>query len=452
MSRATRVGLILVVIVSSSPLAGLSPASAEELDSRHFSWEPRLPVARYVSPVGNLLVNEQPGQPWQTVGQSAELHSRDLLQALPGMQARLETSPRAVELTLWGHLPEMSDFYGLQSAVILHDSRAFDLDFTLQRGRVIVHNRKEKGPARVWLRIEGAGFQLTLVEPGDAICLGLYSFWPKGAPFKLDAKPEDGPVRALSFLAIKGQVDVKAGGTQHALSAPPGPASFRWDSINGPAPGTRRRRELEAWADPTQQGPPSARALPNAIASYQAIVKEKDPRTALFDLLAASGTEPDRQRAQALAEFAVFSLAAINDIERVMQALEDPRQAEVRKNAVIALRHWIGDAAGRDRQLYDFLIDRQHYGKAQAGTVLQLLHTAFPADEPDTYETLLAYLGSEKLAIRELAWRQLTRLVPEDIRVPYDAAAPAKERAKAYAAWKQLIPSGSLPSRKAKEK
>lgn len=444
MNRTTIVGLVL--------LAVLSPATAQELGGRPQSWEPRVPVARYLSPVGSLLVNEQPGQPWRTAGQRAELHSRDLLLALPGMQARLETSPRSVELILWGNLPEMSDFHGLQSGVILHDSRTFDLDFTLHRGRVIVVNRKAKGPVHVWLRVDGAAFRLTLTEPGDAICLGLFSFWPRGVSFTLSPRPEDVPVRRLQFLVVKGQVNVKVNGTQHGMSAPPGPASFHWDSINGPETGTRNRRELAAWADPTHKAPTNAKPLLEVIDRYKAAIQNKEPRTALFDLLDMAANERQSKAAHAAAEFAVFSLAAINDIDRVMQALEDARQAETRKAAVIALRHWIGDAAGRDRRLYQFLMDRLRYSKAQAATVLHLLHSALLAGEPDTYETLIAYLRHEKLAIRALAWWQLSHLVPEDIAVPYDPAASPDERTKAYAAWKKVIPSGSLPSRKPKKK
>ncbi len=410
MNRTTMLGLVL--------LATLSSAQAEDLGGRPTSWEPRVAVAKYLSPVGGLLVNEQPGQPWRTLGQGADIHSRDLLLALPGMRGRLETAPRAVELILWGNLPELSDFSGLQSAVILHDSRAFDLDFTLHRGRVLVRNVKEKGSARVWLRVEGAAFALTLPEPGDTVCLGLNSFWPRGVPFTLTPKPDDVPVRTLNFFAVKGQVDVKVNGTQHSLSAPPGPASFRWDSINGPDEGSRQRRQLEAWADPDRKAPPQANALIDVIEMYQTAVREKEPRTALFDLLSTAQSERRREPAKALAEFAVLGLAALDDIDRVLQALEDPHQAEIRKAAVFALRHWIGDAAGRDPRLYRFLMDRQGYTKKQAETVLQLLHSGFAADEPDTYELLIAYLRHPRLAVRELAWSYLSRLVPNDIAAP----------------------------------
>jgi hypothetical protein len=438
----------------------LLPAiKAVELGSRPVSWEPRVVLAKSLSRVGSLLVNEQPGQRWRTLSLGSDIHSRDLLLTLPGMQARLETSPPAVELTLWGNLPKLSEFSGLESAVLLHDSRFFDLDFTLCRGRVLVTNRKKRGPARVWLRVEGAAFQLTLSEPGDSVCLGQYSFWPRGVPFSLSPQGnEEGPVHTLNILAIKGQVDVKVSGVQHSLSAPPGLSFFHWDSINGPDAAPRQRRQLEAWADPSRKS--SSVSTPNeetkayekAIAKYQAAVKDRDPHTVLIDLLSMAPKEQERAQAKAMAEFAIFGLAAINDIERVMQALDDADQTEARHAAVTALRHWIGNDAGRDRLLYQFLIERLRYSKAQAATVLQLLHDAYAPDDPATYETLIDYLNHPRLSIRELAWRYLLHLVPEDIVVSYDPAASPAERAKACAAWKEAIPSGSLPVRKAKKK
>lgn len=450
MNRTTMLWPISLAALSLYSLSIRSSADAAELGSRPVSWEPRIIVAKYLSPVGDLLVNEHPGQPWRTVGYRGDIHSRDLLTALPGIQARLATSPRAVELTLWGNLPKLSEFSGLECAVMLHDSRSFDLDFTLRRGRVIVINRKESGAARVWLRIEGAGFQLTLGEPGDSVCIALYSYWPRGVPFSLTPKPDDVLVQTLNIVAIKGQADVKVSGVQHALSAPPGRSYFHWDNINGPDATPRQRNQLEPWADPSRQPPEDAKPLLETIAKYQAAVKDNDPRTVLFDLLSAADKEEDREQAKATAEFAVFGLAAINDIDRVMQALDDPRRAEVRRAAALALRHWIGADAGRDRLLYHFLVDQLKYSKHHSATVLQLLHSAFAADEPETYETLIEYLRHDKLAIRELAWRHLSRLVPEDIAAPYDPAASPAQRAKAYEAWKELIPSGSLPARKKK--
>lgn len=424
-------------------------ARADELGTRPPSWEPRVPLAKCLSPAGRLLVNERPGQAWQSAGEKDEVFSRDLLLALPGEQALLLSST-GVQLTLWGNLPELANYSGLQSAIVLHDSRSFDVDFTLRRGRLFVRNEKEKGPARVWVRIDGAAFEITLDEPGATICLALHSFWPRGVPFNPTPKPDDAPARTLNLCATHGTVHVKTGGTQHALSAPPGGAYFHWDSSNGPEPGVRKRDALPEWADP-QVLESRGKAQHAAVAAYGKLAKDKEPRTALYDLLAAAETERDGDQAKAFAEFAVFGLAAINDIDRVMQALADPKQPEARKTAAAALRHWIGDSPGRDQRLYQYLPEHLGYSKAQAATVLHLLHSELPAEEPETYEALIANLRHEKLAIRELAWRQLSRLVPANVAAPYDPAGTDAERAAAYKAWKELVPSGKLPPSKPKK-
>jgi hypothetical protein len=438
--------LLLGVVLAVVPTAG-----AQELATRPVSWEPRVPLARCLSPDGSLLANARPGQGWHTVADKEEVFSRDLLLALPGMQAVVQTQPTAVELTLWGHLPQWPGFSGLQSAVLLHDSRSFDLDFTLHRGRVVVTNRKDKGPASVWLRVDGGAYQLTLHEPGDAVCLALYGFWPRGMAFTLTPKPEDVPARSLSLVVLKGQADVKAGGVQHLLSAPPGPAYYHWDLAEGSAEGPRRQDAIPEWANRDVKVPPEARPVVEVIQKYREQARHKDPRLALADLLAAAATEGDKDRAAAMTEFAVFGMAAINQLDLVMAALADSKQPAARKAAVVSLRHWIGDAPGNDPKLYQFLVDRQDYSRAQASTVLQLLHSPFAAEDPDSYEILIAYMRHEKLAVRELAWWHLSRLVPADLRVPYDPAAPDAERAKAQAAWKAQIPSGSVPTRAKKK-
>ena len=152
-----------------------------------------------------------------------------------------------------GNLSNLADFSGLESAIALHDTRSFDVDLTLRGGRVLIANRKDKGPARVWLRVEGAAFQLTLNEPDDMVCLGLNSFWPRGVAFTPPPKQEESPVRSLNIQAVKGQVDVRVSGVQFSLSEPPGLSSFHWDSVNGADASPRHRRELDVWADPNRK-------------------------------------------------------------------------------------------------------------------------------------------------------------------------------------------------------
>ncbi len=414
--------------------------------------EPRVPVGACRSAAGTLLGQEAAGQPWRPLGQADPVPSRDLLLALPGVKAVVESRPGSVGLTLWGNLSEQSSFSGLESAVVLHDSRAFDLDFSLLRGRVVLANRKDKGPAQVWVRVlDGAG-EITLPGPGDEVALELYGRWPRGVPFTPEPRPGDRPTSVLTVLVLKGQADLKVGGTRHHMTAPPGPASFHWDSAAGPDGGPQSRDRLPSWADPEAKAPAGAKTLARVVERFQAALARNSPDEALVGLLDEAKSVSDAPRAHLMEEFAVLGLTALGDVVRVAESLagSDPT---TRAAAVIGLRHWIGQAAGRDQRLYRLFIDRLQYTRPQAETVLQLLHSPFAADQPETYETLLAYLNSNKLAIRELAWWHLSRLVPEGVAPPYDPGAPDADRARALAAWKKLIPSGSLPPReKPKEK
>jgi hypothetical protein len=95
--------------------------------------------------------------------------------------------------------------------------------------------------------------------------------------------------------------------------------------------------------------------------------------------------------------------------------------------------------------LYRVLVEHSRFSLAQAETVMQLLHNPFAADQPETYETLRAYLQHGQLAVRELARWHLYRLAPAGEDIKYDAAASEAERAKAVEEWKKLIPRGQLP-------
>ncbi len=405
--------------------------------------EPRVVAAKCQSEPGTLLTQEGPGEPWAIAGAGEEVHSRDRLLALPGQRAVLEPRSQAVRLTLWGNLPELSSFPGLESAVVLHDSRAFDLDLTLLRGRIVLANRKSEGAAHVWVRVLDGGGELILEEPGAEVALEVYGRWPHGVPFVHEARPQHRPADVFAALAIKGQCVLRINGMGRRLSAPPGAAYFHWDSIAGPDEAAQRLKELPDWArtDPATTGEWS-----ELLKQVREAVARKGAAEALRDQLSEPSNAPANQTKR-LQEIAVLGLAALGDIARVAGALEDTHHAAVRAAAVIALRHWIGASPSHDQRLYNLLTDALGYSQKQGEAVMQLLHSPFDAGQAETYEALIAYLGHKRLAVRELAYWHLQRLVPTDDVVPFDAAAPEEERARAVAAWKKLLADGKLPPR-----
>jgi hypothetical protein len=415
------------------------------------SNEPRVPVATCRSGSG-LVSSRGTGEHWTMIRPKEQAHSRDLLLALPGTRAFLRPLSGGVELTLWGNLPQLSDSPVLESAVVLHDGRGYALDLTLVRGRIVLANTRDKGPARIWLRAQD-GVELTLPAPGDTVALEQYGRWPRGVPFTA-GKPGAGPVRQWEVHVLKGKLDIKTARTSWSMEAPPGAAYFRGDSVSGPdEDGPRKRDKVpDWWADPKGAKAAQAKAIRAVLKAYRGKLKGATAREAAIELMKASDKDPDMERARATRQLVVYAHAALDHLTDVVDALDNPNHPGMRQAAVVALRHWIGDGPGRDQRVYDVLTDDYGFSKAEADTVLQLLHSPFDPEQPETYEVLIDYLKHARLAVRELAHWHLQRLAPAGRKIPYDAAAPPKELEKAVAQWRKLIPSGEVPGGTKKDK
>jgi hypothetical protein len=401
--------------------------------------EQRTEAAKAVSPAGTLLQHPN-GQPtWQAVRPQQPVFSTDELLAWPGDQARIEAKSGAVQLTLWGNLPEFSSFPVLESAVVLHTDPNVDLDFTLKRGRVVVSNRANRVPARVRVRFDGQTWTLLLQEAGTEVAVERYGRWVAGSRFVAKPGPEDMPSAAVVMFVLKGQADLQTAAAQYRMAAPPGPAYFHWNNVSGADRGTGRREKIPLWAEKGPRQTPEAQALYKAVEEQRRALAEKPVEAALMDGLHQS--DPARR------QLAVDTLAAVDDLRRLADALGHEKNADLRDAAVPVLQHWIGRGPGQDTKLYQFLIQQRQYTPRQAETVLQLLHdfSIDDRDRPETYETLIGYLRHPQPAIRELAKWYLYRWVPAGRSIAYDPAGPEAQAERAYKEWKQLIPNGKLP-------
>jgi hypothetical protein len=397
---------------------------------------PGAAVAKCVSETASVLRRERPDKPWVVVKQNEALPAGDLL-LLIGTDAALDSANAAVRLAGMGEMAGVSGFPVLETAVVLYDSRDADLDFTLDRGRVVLSNRKPAGAARVRVHIRDRAADLVLNEPGAAVALEIYGRWPKGVPFTKDPKPGDGPALAIVVLALKGEVDIQGKLRHFALKAPPGPALLMGDSLQQVDPTPLYVEKLPDWA--TDKGRAEREKRRAMAARFRRLVVERSIGEALDEFL-RSNDEQERRAA-------VYLMGALDDLDRLGAALMHAQHPDIWDAAVLAGRHWIGRGPGQDQKLYKYLIEKRQFSPAHAETVLSLLHSF--GDEglarPETYEMLLAYLGSDRLAVRGLAHWHLYRLVPAGRKIGYNPLAPEAERARAIREWKKLIPSGQLP-------
>lgn len=408
--------------------------------------EPRIPLARCLSFPG-LMSSEGTHQPFLRVRKGETLHTRDLLVALPGFKIDVETLARGARLTLWGNLPGLSDSPVLESAVVLHDSTVYDLDFTLLRGRVVLTNTKAKGAAKFWVRREMAAVEVILPNPGDSVAAETYGRWARGVPFSL--KATEAPINLWEVFCLNGKAEIKAGKLSWNMAAPPGPAYFHGNSLDGPATaGPERLERLPDWADSKAPVRPLARLFKEVVGQFTGKLEKKDPDEVVSLMLGLAAALKDRPRATLIRQMIVTSMAALDAVDHVVELLEQSSNAEVRAAAVLALRHWIGANRGRDRLLYELLDGPLGYSKSESEAILQLLHSPFDPKQAETYETLITYLNHRKQAVRELAHWHLVRLVPDGRDIPFDAAAAMDQRRASAAAWKKLVPSGELPKEK----
>ncbi len=431
-------GLLAIALVSG---LGTQARSASGPLDAPVSAEPRVPVAKCLTFPG-LQSSKGTNQPFARVEKGDTLYSRDVLVAVPGLKVEIEPDSKTVAMTLWGNLHGLSDSPVRESCVILHDSRAYDLDFTLVRGRVVLTNSRDKGPAKIWLRAD-TGVEMVLPEPGDSVALEIYGRWLPGVPFAMNTK--NAPVRLWEVHCLKGRLEIKAAKTTWNMEAPPGPSYFHGDSVSGPAEGGPKFQPLPLWADPKAKAPPLAKMIQSVLDTYAGKLKSKDSEDVATELLANAEKDEDPDRAAVTRQLVISALAALDEIGAVAEMLNNSKHEDARKTAVVSLRHWIGAHEGRDEKVYERLQSGLGFTKNEAEAVMQMLHSPFSKDQPETYKTLIAYLKHRRQAVRELAYWHLYRLAPIGRKIPYDASAPAAERDKAADAWKKLVPSGELP-------
>jgi hypothetical protein len=386
-----------------------------------------------------------PGQPWHLVDAKEAIAVGDLLVGLPG--AEVASRNGAVRLVLMTDLSGLSPYPIRENAVRLHDTPGVDLDVTLERGQIILVNRRVSGSAQVRVRVRQETWDLVLDEPGASMALELYGRWPRGTSFTKTPGPKDVPNASLVFLVLKGEVTLKHHGVEHALKAPPGPAMIEWDSVTGHDETPERLQELPPWVGKKNEDTPLARMKKETLQRCRQSLLDKGVEATLDDFV-NSDNPADRR-------LAVFAMGALDDLPRLGKALREAKQLDVWDNGVLALRHWIGRGPGQDQRLYEGLLKTGNFSPVDAETVMELLHSYGNDDlaRPETYQTLIDYLDHDKLAIRGLAHWHLCRLVPDGDKCGYNPLDDKEKRAAAVQKWRKLVPMGQVPPRpKADEK
>jgi hypothetical protein len=395
----------------------------------------RVEVGKCISADGTIFRREAPEEPWHIVKQGEALHAGELLLGLPG--AVIDSHDGSVQLTFRGNLRQSAAVPIIESAVLLHASKDGDLDFTIDRGQIEFANRKDRGDAKVVSRARDYKAEITM-EPGAVCSVGAFGRWLTGVPFRKNARADYAPMLHLVFLVLKGEVTLQLDGTTLAMNAPPGPAMIEWDSVYGADPSPQRLDRVPAWA--TSEGESVQTKRRRALLDqFRQTILKTSIEGAIDEFL--SSDDSARRR------MAINFMGATDDLGRLAATLANGDHADVREWGILALRHWIGRGPGQDQKLFERLLKTKGYTPVDAETCMELLHSFGEAEvsRPELYETLIDYLGHEKLAIRDLAYWHLVRLTPAGAPINYDPQVAEESRNLAIARWRKLIPPGKMP-------
>jgi uncharacterized protein (TIGR03000 family) len=393
-------------------------------------------AAKAASQKGMLLYRPVGDEKWSVADEHAALAAEDLVIGIPG--AVLESNDGAVRLRLVRHAE--SPLPVIEPGVVLHKPGDASLDFSLDRGMVELTNLA-KGASRVRVHVRDRVWDLNLQDPGGQVLLEFYSTWPKGSHFHKKLDPKDVPLAQLTFVMLKGDMDLTHAGRAVLLGAPPGPASIAWDSVTGMDKSPQHLAELPAWILPPTDDAGKERAkMREAVLKRLREAVAAKPLGEVLDEFVESENAIDRRAA-------VIIMTATDDLTRLAKAIRETKYPDVWQESVLSLRHWIGRAPGQDQKLYQRAVDKKFFTPEEAAAVLQLLHSFGDADlaKPILYEKLIDYLDDDQMYLRGLAYWHLSRLVPEGKKFHYDPRAPKEERDKAVEEWKKLIPPGKLP-------
>jgi hypothetical protein len=390
-----------------------------------------------------VLLRRPAGQEqWQRVTKEGPVATTDTLLSLPGYRTDVQLESNVL-LTLAGNVPEFSaEFPVEESAVALHlPATGFDVDLTLERGRILLTNNKGDGEARVRVRFVEEIWDLVLKEPKTVVALELWGIHPPDVPFDKAGKGE-GPLFLLNLLSLKGQALVQK--TRYLEESLPQGSLYQWNSRQGAPAGPQRLPSLPRWF--TETKPPTtaqAKDMSAAVTDFGNRLATKAVEIAL--------DEAHKETKPASRILAIRCMAAVDDLGRLIDVLEKDADPVNRDHATFALRHWLGQKAGNELKLYQALQQKKMgYTALQAEVIMELLHSfsVEARQNPETYEKLIANLTDKKLAIRHLSYWHLVGLAPEGPKkIKYDPAGDKEQLAAAQKEWKKLIPDGGLPSK-----
>ncbi len=406
------------------PEIKLPPQMPSPGNRRYEIGRPRL-IAGFPS----LLMRRERNQPtWARLPpEKGRVFATDQLLMLPGFRGDVRFDS-GVQMLLWGNLPEFAKLAipVLEAQVTINSQSGTDLDFSLERGRVLLSNHKKEGAALIRVRFGEEVWDLTLHDADTEVGLELLA---NCLPYAR-ASANNEPDTEVALLVFKGEASLKVHAQEFLLQPN---TIVMWDSVLGSWSRPSLLPRLPEWYStkvlPTTA---AAREASQALDNLSRMSTTKTLDVALGECLHANDA--------ATRTLAIRCFAALSDVPALLNALNDDKHPGLRAAAVEGLRHLLGVSPNSEREL-ERIAKEKNYSEKQIVTLRQLLQGFVSQQwaQPAVRTAVVDYLLHDKLVVRQLAYSLLLRMFPDGQRIGYDAGADERKRERAVEEWKALV-------------
>ncbi len=352
-------------------------------------------IGRVATSSGPLLRWNTERREWERLNDLSPLKDRDRLLNLAPYRASLVLGITRVELV------------GGTEIHVSTPSPDQQTRFRLERGRVVVHGGSSSNP----LAVQFSDRTVLLTPPAGSL-VGLE---------RIDRREQGSPLPSPSLLRVhstQGEVALSVDDLKETLPSsgsiafePPG----RWtDKTEKPAP---------TWVDDTTPSPFDKQVGDQFSEFFRA------NRPIVSNLVEA--LDDDQKDVRRLA---IEALGALGDLSMIVPVLSKAQDPSSRRAALAVLRNHLAHGPDTAKAVQAQLIN--DLGEAVAADTHKLLigYTPLEAKENSTYASLVTFLSSDDVGVRELALDNLQSLTGRDT-LDYD---PDKPEGKGMKAWKDL--------------
>jgi len=378
---------------------------------------------------------------WSRIAGGGDLRSSDRLVCLPGYRTKLKFDG-GLTVELWGNLPELLGYRVLETAVTLHIApKGYDAEMTLHGGRVYFNTNKPEG-AKIRVRFGKEIWDIALADAKSEAVLELTHELAPG-------RPPEAPQATAFLTTITGTTKLSSRGKE--LPPIPPKQIVGWTSKTrmpeGPrAPNPKAGEPDAAYFERSPVLPNEASARPMR-AALDKFAKLLPPGKAVIDKL----TETQQVEKPALNEetaagsrFSLFAFAALGELPRIADAVNDSERGFCRMAAVVALRSALAAKPELEEALIKLAADKFRMEPAAAEKWVFRLRGFSPAErvDPEVIDAAIGGLSAPLVSERELNFFLLVNFVDPASRLnkdlmQFDAGETAERREAVARLWKR---------------